>query len=356
MKKGVVFIGICALLATSINAQTTHTTGKELIQKAKDSGLKPMPTGSELKAYQLEKIKSGNIASKYGAKLTPAQIELGKKLYFDPRISKSNLISCNTCHNLALGGVDLIPAATGAKWQSNPQHLNSPTVYNSMFNEIQFWDGRSHNLGDQAQGPIENPVEMANKASDVVERITSIPGYVDEFKVAYGNDVAIDFKLIADTIALFEMTLNTPSRYDDFLRGNTKALSTDEQEGLDAFISSGCTACHNGINLGGSMQAFAVVKPYKFAKVGGFKGDKNGMVKVPTLRNIMDTPPYFHNGQYWDVKDAIKEMGAIQLGQTISDEDAKKIETFFKSLSGKYPQITYPILPASTLKTPKPSL
>ncbi len=355
MKKFI--IGALAFIAISANTSTEpkFTTGKDLVQKAKNAGLKPIPNDKELKAHQLEKIKAGKIADKYGAKLTPAQIELGKKLYFDPRLSESNLISCNTCHNLGLGGVDLIPAAIGAKWQANPQHLNSPTVYNSMFNEIQFWDGRSHDLGSQAQGPIENPVEMASKADKVVTRIKSIPGYIDEFKAAYGDNVTIDFKLIADTIALFEMTLNTPSRYDDFLRGNLKALSKEEQEGLDVFISSGCTACHNGINLGGSMQAFAVVKPYKFAKVGGFKGDKNKMVKVPTLRNIMDTPPYFHNGQYWDVKDAIKEMGDIQLGQIISDEDAKKIEVFFQSLSGKYPTITYPILPASTLKTPKPS-
>ena len=351
MKKINAVLGLSAL-CVSLYAQTPA----ELIKKAKDSGLQPLPSGKELKDYQMQKIKEGKIAEGYAAKLTPAQIELGKKLYFDPRISKSNLISCNTCHNLGLAGVDLVPAAIGDRWQPNPSHLNSPTVYNSMFNDVQFWDGRSHDLGDQAKGPMENPVEMANKAANIVERITSIPAYVDEFKAAYGNNVKIDFKLIADTIALFEMTLNTPSRYDDFLNGNVKALSKEEQEGLNVFIDSGCTACHTGINLGGSMQAFAVVKPYKFAQVGGFKGDANGMVKVPTLRNVMETMPYFHNGQYWDIKDAIKEMGDIQLGQEISDKDAQKMETFFKALNGKYPTITYPILPASTNKTPKPVL
>ncbi|PAF48118.1 cytochrome C biogenesis protein CcsA [Helicobacter sp. 12S02634-8] len=330
-------------------------TNQELIQKAKAAGLEPIPTGNALTAYQLKKAKESDLATGYNPKMTKAQIELGKKLYFDPRISSSNLISCNTCHNLALGGVDVVPTAIGAKWQPNTQHLNSPTVYNSVFNMTQFWDGRAHNLGDQAQGPIQNPVEMAAPPTLVVEKITSIPAYVDEFKKAYGNKVKIDFKLIADTIAMFEETLVTPSRYDDFLRGNPKALSKQEQEGLDIFIDKGCIACHTGINLGGSMQPFGVVKPYQFASIGNFKGDANGLVKVPTLRNIAETMPYFHNGQYWDVKDAIKEMGAIQLGINISNEEAKKIETFFQSLTGTKPTIIYPVLPPVTDKTPKPT-
>lgn len=329
-------------------------SNQELIQKAKGVGLEPIPTGKALKDYQLKKATDTDLATGYKPKMTQAQIELGKKLYFDPRISSSNLISCNTCHNLALGGVDVVPAAIGEKWQPNTHHLNSPTVFNSVFNSVQFWDGRAKHLGDQAQGPIQNPVEMAASPKLVVEKITSMPAYVDEFKKAYGNKVKIDFKLIADTIAMFEETLVTPSRYDDFLKGNPKALSKDEQEGLNIFIDKGCTACHTGINLGGSMQPFGVVKPYKFASIGNFKGDANGMVKVPTLRNITETMPYFHNGQYWDVKDAIKEMGAIQLGITISDDEAKKIQTFFQSLTGTKPEIIYPTLPPVTDKTPKP--
>ncbi|PAF44504.1 cytochrome-c peroxidase [Helicobacter sp. 11S02596-1] len=341
-------IAFCAISAFG-------ATNQALIQKAKEAGLEPIPSGKALRDYQLQKAKDTNLATGYSPKMTPAQIELGKKLYFDPRISSSNLISCNTCHNLALGGADIVPAAIGAKWQANPHHLNSPTVFNSVFNSVQFWDGRAQHLGDQAQGPIQNPVEMAAAPKLVVEKITSIPAYVDEFKKAYGSKVKIDFKLIADTIAMFEETLVTPSRYDDFLNGNPKALSIEEQEGLDIFIDKGCTACHNGINLGGTMQPFGVVKPYKFANVGDFKGDENGMVKVPTLRNIAETMPYFHNGQYWDVKDAIKEMGAIQLGITINNDEAKKIQAFFESLTGTKPQIIYPVLPPVTDKTPKPS-
>ena len=317
-------------------------TGAELAKKATDAGLKPMPTGAELK-----KLTGMDKASK-------AQIELGKKLYFDPRISGSNLISCNTCHNLGLGGTDIVPAAIGHKWTMNPSHLNSPTVYNSVFNSSQFWDGRSAHLQDQAKGPVQAAPEMNAKPEVVIEKITSIPEYVVEFKKAYGNNVKITFDLIADTIATFEKTLVTPARYDDFLRGNTKALSKAEQEGLELFIDKGCIACHNDVNLGGTLQPLGVAKEYKFAQVGGFKGNKDGMVKTPTLRNIMETMPYFHNGQYWDVKDAIKEMASIQLGSEISNAEAAKIEVFFGSLTGAKPAITYPMLPAQNVKTPKP--
>ncbi|MCE3039566.1 cytochrome-c peroxidase [Helicobacter anatolicus] len=344
MKKFLLFVA--ALLALDAS------NPQDVLKKAKESNLKPIPEGKELKAYQLKKAQELEVG--YKPLMTDEQIELGKKLYFDPRISSSNLISCNTCHNLGLGGVDLIPTAIGNKWQPNPSALNSPTVYNSIFNNIQFWDGRSHNLGNQAQGPIQNPVEMAANPNVVVEKINSIPDYVRDFKKAYGNNVKINFKLISDTIALFEATLVTPSRYDDFLRGNIKALSKEEVEGLDLFLEKGCAACHNDINLGGNMQPFGVVKPYKFANIGGFKGDENGMVKVPTLRNIAETMPYFHNGQFWDVKDAIKEMGVIQLGIEINDEEAKKIEVFLNALTGSKPQIIYPILPINSISTPKP--
>lgn len=337
--KGILSISAISALCASF---LFGATGNDLVKKALDSGLKPIPTGNELKKLTgLDKA-------------TKAQIELGKKLYFDPRISGSNLISCNTCHNLGLGGTDIVPAAIGHKWTPNPSHLNSPTVYNSVFNSSQFWDGRSAHLQDQAKGPIQAAPEMNADPKIVLAKIQSIPAYVTEFKKAYGNNVKIDFDLVADTIAIFEKTLVTPSRYDDFLRGNTKALSKDEQEGLNIFIDKGCIACHTDINLGGTLQPLGVVKEYKFASVGGFKGDANGMVKTPTLRNILETMPYFHNGQYWDVKDAIKEMANIQLGDEISDADVKKIEIFFNSLTGTKPEIIYPMLPAQSIDTPKP--
>ena len=247
-----------------------------------------------------------------------------------------------------------MPAAIGHKWQPNGHHLNSPTVYNSVFNEIQFWDGRAAHLAEQAQGPIENPVEMAAPKELIVERINSIPGYVEAFKKAYGADTKITFELIASTIGVYERTLITPAPFDDFLNGDDKALSKEQKEGLAIFLDKGCATCHSGINLGGSMQPFAVVKDYRFASLGGFKGNKDGLVKAPTLRNVAQTAPYFHNGAFWNLTDAIKEMGSIQLGIEIDDTEASKIARFLDSLTGRKPKVEYPMLPDSTTKTPKP--
>ena len=330
----VVLLGASSLFASS-----------ELVTKAKNAGLEPIPS-SKPELMKLIDDKKDPI--------TDAKVELGKKLYFDPRLSRSNLISCNTCHNLGLGGADGVPAAIGHGWTANPHHLNSPTVYNSVFFKAQFWDGRSPHLADQAQGPVQAGPEMAAPPKLVEERINSIPEYVEEFKFAYGDKVKVNFEKITSTIAIFEKTLVTPSRFDDFVNGNDNALSKAEKEGLDVFIDKGCAACHNGIALGGTMQPFQVAGKYKFASLGGFAGDKNGMVKTPTLRNITETAPYFHNGAIWSLKDAIKEMGSTQLGITITDAESDKIETFLKALKGRKPAITYPQLPESTAKTPKP--
>lgn len=328
------------LTATSLFAK------QSLIQKAKDSGLEAIP---QAKAEIMKLIDDKKDP------ITDAKVELGKKLYFDPRLSRSNLISCNTCHNLALGGADGVPAAIGHGWTANPHHLNSPTVYNSVFFKAQFWDGRSPHLADQAQGPIQAGPEMAAPPELVVERINSIPEYVKEFKNAYGKDVKIDFEKITSTIAIFEKVLVTPSRFDKFLSGDEKALTKEEKEGLTLFLDKGCTACHTGIALGGTMQAFQIAEKYKFVNVGDFTGDENGMVKTPTLRNITETAPYFHNGQIWSLNEAIKEMGSVQLGIDINDNEATKIARFLKSLEGEKPNFTYPVLPPSTSNTPKPS-
>lgn len=332
-------------LLVAATAMTTAAFAGTLAQKAQQAGLQAIPASKKAQMKLVDNKKNP---------ITAAKVELGKKLYFDPRLSKSGLISCNTCHNLALGGVDGVSAAIGHKWTANPHHLNSPTVYNSVLNSAQFWDGRSPHLEDQAQGPIQAGPEMAAPKDLVVNRVTSIPAYVAEFKKAYGKRVKIDFEKIADTIAVFERTLITPSRFDDFLNGKSKALSKAEKAGLNTFIDKGCTACHTGMALGGSMQPFQVAGKYKFANVGDFKGDKNGMVKAPTLRNIEETAPYFHNGKIWSLKEAIQEMGSVQLGINISDKEAASIETFLKALTGRKPKVVYPLLPPSTLATPKP--
>ncbi|MCR1816170.1 cytochrome-c peroxidase [Aliarcobacter butzleri] len=331
-------------LSILLGASTLFATS--LVQKAKDSGLEAIPA---------QKTQLTKLIDDPKDPITKEKVELGKKLYFDPRLSKSGIISCNTCHNLGLGGADGIPVAIGHGWTANPHHLNSPTVYNSVFFKAQFWDGRSPHLADQAQGPIQAGPEMAAPPALVEQRINSIPEYVAEFKKAYGKDVKIDFEKITSSIATFERTLVTPSKFDEFLNGNTKALTNEEKEGLTLFIDKGCTSCHNGIALGGTMQPFEVASKYKFTNVGDFKGDENGMVKAPTLRNITETAPYFHNGQIWSLNEAVKEMGSVQLGIDISDSDAAKIVTFLKTLKGKKPEISYPQLPESTTDTEKPS-
>lgn len=331
-----------ALLLSAIVASSVM--GASLLEEAKTAGLKPIPAN----AKALEKLTSNPKNP-----TTAAKVELGKMLYFEPRLSKSGLISCNTCHNLATGGSDGMSAAIGHKWTANPHHLSSPTVYNAVFYSQQFWDGRSPHLEDQAQGPIQAGPEMAAPKDFVTSVVTSMPEYVEKFKKAYGKAVTITFEKIADTIAVYERTLVTPSRYDDFLNGNKKALSQAEQKGLKTFIDKGCATCHNDIALGGTMQAFGAVAPYKHMNVGDFKGDANGMVRVPTLRNVTETAPYFHNGQIATLGEAIKEMGRIQLGVDLNDKETAEIETFLKALEGKKPTVIYPMLPASTAKTPK---
>ncbi len=330
-----IFMGVL-LSSTIINAT--------LIDDAKKAGLKPIPTDNKELMKLIDNPKNP---------INDAKVELGKKLYFEPRLSKSNLISCNTCHNLATGGIDGVSAAIGHKWSANPHHLNSPTVYNAVFNDKQFWDGRSPDVEDQAQGPMQAPVEMAITKEMAVERIASMTGYKEDFKKAFGDE-KITFKRIADAIGAFERTLVTPAPIDKFLNGDENALTPKQKEGLKVFIQKGCTGCHTGVGIGGSMQKFPLVKPYKYANIGDFKGDKDGMVKTPTLRNILQTAPYYHNGAVWDIKEAIEIMGETQLGTTLSDKEVDAIAEFFKALDGKMPKITYPHLPAVTAKTPKP--
>jgi cytochrome c peroxidase len=335
------------VLVTSlvISVSAFAMSDANLLKKAERSGLKAIPQS------QLEVLK---LVDNPKNPITNEKVELGKKLFIDPRLSKSGLISCNTCHNLGMGGVDGIGAARGHKWTPNPAHLNSPTVYNSVLNKAQFWDGRDPHLEAQAQGPIQAGPEMAAPKDLVEKRILSMPAYVEEFKKAYGDDVKIDFRLITETIAVFERTLITPSRYDAFLNGNMNALNADEKEGLKVFIDKGCVSCHNDIGLGGTMMPFNA-KKYNL-NVGGFTGTKEGMIKTPTLRNIEETAPYFHNGNVWSLSQAVKLMGDIQLGMKISNSDTKKIVTFLKSLTGDKPTIIYPTLPVITDKTPKPDM
>ena len=297
---------------------------------------------------------------------TPAMVELGKALYFDPRLSESHNISCNTCHQIGLGGVDMLPVSIGHKSQKG--NRNAPTVLNSVFNTAQFWDGRAADLKEQAGGPIQNPIEMSITHQHAIEMLRGIPGYKAMFDAAFpGDKDPITIQSVEKAIAAFEATLNTPNApFDKYLRGDANALTTEQKEGLKLFVDKGCSGCHNGINIGGGMYApFGVVeKPgadiLPPADKGRFQVTKTAsdeyVFKVPTLRNIELTPPYFHSGKSWDLKQAVGVMATSQLGEHLTDDQITKITAFLKSLTGEQPKVTYPILPPSTVGTPRPEL
>ena len=289
----------------------------------------------------------------------PAMVELGKQLYFDPRLSKSGFISCNSCHNLSMGGTDNLKTSIGHNWKQGP--INAPTVLNSSMNVAQFWDGRAADLKAQAGGPIANPGEMASNHELAVSVVQSIPGYVSEFKKVFGSD-KVDIDKVTTAIAAFEGTLVTPnSRFDKWLKGDKKALTQDEQAGYKLFKDSGCTGCHNGTAVGGnSFQKLGVVEPFKTENqaqgrigVTGKEADRN-VFKVPTLRNVELTYPYFHDGSATTLKDAVNTMGRVQLGKKFSDRENGEIVAFLKTLTGEQPSFKLPQLPPSVDETPRP--
>jgi cytochrome c peroxidase len=287
-------------------------------------------------------------------------VELGKKLYFDPRLSKSGFISCNSCHNLSRGGSDNLPTSVGDQWQQGP--INSPTVLNSSLNVAQFWDGRAADLQAQAGGPIANPGEMAFTHTLAIGVLESIPAYVREFKQVFGTD-RISINQVTAAIAEFEKTLVTPnSRFDQWLLGKEDALSARELAGYKLFKDSGCVACHNGEAVGGnSFQRMGVVAPYSGdnkiegrSAVTGKDADRFNF-KVPTLRNVELTYPYFHDGAADTLGEAVDIMGRIQLGKKFTKDENEKIVAFLKTLTGDQPSFAMPVLPPSSDATPRPT-
>lgn len=291
--------------------------------------------------------------------INAAQAELGKKLYFDPRLSKSGFISCNSCHNLSMGGTDNLKTSIGHNWHQGP--INAPTVLNASLNIAQFWDGRAADLKAQAGGPIANPGEMAFTHDLAVKVLQSIPQYVEEFKKAFGQD-QITIDQVTQAIAEFEKTLVTPnSRFDKWLKGDKNALTADEVAGYELFKNSGCVACHHGEAVGGtSFQKMGAVEPYQTnnpaegLKAVTGKEEDRFKFKVPTLRNIELTYPYFHDGEAATLSDAVQIMGQVQLGKKFTPEENAKIVAFLKTLTGDQPNFALPILPPSTDKTPRP--
>ncbi len=296
--------------------------------------------------------------------LTPEKIELGKMLFFEPRLSASHLISCNTCHNVGMGGHDYLPVSIGHGWQKGPR--NSPTVFNAVFNAAQFWDGRAEDLAEQAKGPVQAGVEMASTPELVIESLGSMPEYVERFERSFPDqDDPLTFDNMARAIEAFEATLITPdSRFDQFVEGDDSALNEQEKEGLTHFIKKGCAGCHGGVNFGGQQYfPFGLVqKPGAEVLPEGDKGrfevtrtaTDEYVFRASPLRNIELTAPYFHSGAVWSLEEAVAIMSNSQLGTELSEEEIDAITAFLETLTGEIPEITYPELPPNTAETPKP--
>jgi cytochrome c peroxidase len=272
-----------------------------------------------------------------------ARVTLGKILFFDKRLSRDNTISCNSCHGLDNWGVDGVAFSMGF----NGHHVgrNSPTVFNAFGHITQFWDGREPTVEEQAKGPILAGGEMAMPSPEaVVKKLKEIKGYAPLFKAAFPKAKdPLTYDNVGISIGAFERLLATPSRWDRFLNGGKKALKENELAGLKAFTTYGCTTCHTGTLLGGDRyQKVGLVKPWPNQKdqgrfgVTGKEADKM-FFKVPSLRNIAKTGPYFHDASERTLAGAIRKMGRHQLGMEIPDKDVKALEAFFKTLTGNIP-------------------
>ncbi len=299
-----------------------------------------------------------------GNPITPAKIDLGKALFFDPRISASGVFSCNSCHNLATGGDDNLETSIGHGWQKGPR--NSPTALNAVLNEAQFWDGRAADLKAQAKGPVQAGVEMANTPENVVVTLKSMPAYVDWFTAAFPEEQdPVTFDNMAKAIEAFEATLITPAPFDAWLNGDDAAMSDDAKAGLALFMDKGCSACHSGVNVGGhGYYPFGLVeKPGADVLPEGDKGrfavtataSDEYVFRAAPLRNVGVTAPYFHSGKVWDLNVAVEIMAELQLGEALTPEEATQVVAFLDSLTGAVPTVTVPILPAETGATPRPT-
>ena len=317
---------------------------QELLKRAQGI-FKPLPSAEEM-----QKLRP----------FTEEQVKLGHQLWYEPRLSKGNTVSCNSCHNLATAGVDNLPTSQGHKGQFGGR--NSPTALNAALLGMQFWDGRAADVEEQAGGPLVNPVEMANDSQEAAAaKIAKIPEYQELFKTAFPEDGAVSFKNITTALGAFERTLLTPTKWDDYLKGNVNALNEQERKGVRAFMDSGCIACHSGVNLGGTtFQKFGLVQGPYWKFIEDPKQDKGRadvtkkaedefFFRVPGLRNVAKTYPYFHNGSVWELDKAVTIMGKAQLGKDLTPEETENIVAFLKTLSGSVSESarTVPELPLS---------
>lgn len=297
---------------------------------------------------------------------TEAKVQLGKMLYMDPRFSSTGTVSCNSCHNVMEGGDDSRSTSMGVHGKTGGR--NAPTVWNSAFHSVQFWDGRAALLEDQAKGPVANPVEMGmSDVETAMGRVRKIPGYEAEFVKVFGKD-SMTVDNAAKAVAAFERTLITPnSPYDKFVKGDKSALDAQQQRGMKRFAEVGCVSCHSGAAFNGpempAGQGFyakfptfaenAYIEKYQLGadkgrqEVTSSPADAN-MFRVQTLRNITDTAPYFHNGSVNSLHEAVKVMAKTQLNKNLSQQETDDIVAFLSALTSEYPEITMPRLPATS--------
>ena len=325
--------GISGVLTAALTLAGFSAFADDLMQSAKEN-FKPIPA-------VVPAVKNNAV--------THEKIELGKLLFFDPRLSASEIISCNTCHNLGTGGVDAGPTSVGHGWQKGPRR--APTVYNAVFNIAQFWDGRAADLKAQAKGPVQASVEMNATPDHVTKTLSSMPEYVALFKKAFPNETAsVTFDNFAKAIEAFEATLITPAApFDQYLEGDANALNAQQKAGLKLFMDKGCAGCHNGINVGGeAYYPFGVVeKPGADVLPPGDRG-RMAVTKTATdeyvfraapLRNVALRAPYFHSGQVWSLKEAVAVMGESQLGAKLTPREEDDIVAFLGSLTGQLPRM-----------------
>ncbi len=280
--------------------------------------------------------------------LDKRQVDLGRRLFHDKRLSRDDTISCASCHDLRLAGVDGRPVGVGVAKQMGT--VNSPTVLNSAFNFRQFWDGRAGTLEEQAAGPVHNPIEMATNWAEVTAKLRKDAQYARDFQAIWPD--GIQSAHIQSAIAEFERSLVTPdSPFDRYLKGDAQALSAEARKGWDLFRNMGCIACHQGVNMGGNMFANLGVMGDFFAEraktqvktdlgrynVTGQEKDRH-MFKVPTLRNIARTAPYFHDGSIATLEKAVETMARYQLGIELSEADRKALIAFLRTLNGRLPE------------------
>jgi cytochrome c peroxidase len=276
--------------------------------------------------------------------LDPSKIDLGRNLFSDRLLSHTREVSCATCHDLKAGGTDRNARSIGINGSIG--EINAPTVLNSGFSFSQFWDGRAPTLETQIDGPIQSKIEMGSTWPEIIGRLRGIPSYLRAFREAYHDD--INSEHVKDSIAEYERSLSTPeSRFDRYLRHDTSALTDRELQGYQLFKSFGCTSCHQGMGVGGNMyQKLGIMAPYFTDRGHITKADRGRfnatgdpkdlyMFKVPSLRNVELTAPYFHDGSAATLPDAIRLMAKYQLGRPLRDEEIQLITEFLKTLTGK---------------------